>query len=49
VITCDACGTITELDLTVKRRDPNASIRVALEDVRCPRCRGDGGRIVKLA
>jgi hypothetical protein len=29
-----SCGTVIDLDLTVKRRDPNAPIRVALDDVR---------------
>ena len=38
IIACDSCGTVIDLDLTVKRRDPNAPIRVALDDVRCPRC-----------
>jgi len=39
---CEACGTVIDLDLRVKRRDPAASIRVALRDVRCPRCNGNG-------
>src|SRR3974390_677315 len=42
VIACDACDTVIDLDLTVKRRDPDAPIRVALSDVRCPRCNGYG-------
>jgi hypothetical protein len=34
----------------VKRRDPEAPIRVALDDVRCPRCNGHGRtRIVGLS
>ena len=33
------CGTVIDLDLTVKRRDPNAPIRIALDDVQCPRTR----------
>jgi hypothetical protein len=50
VITCDSCGTVIDLDLTVKRRDPDAPIRIALDDVRCPRCNGHGRtRIVGLA
>jgi len=40
VIACDSCGTVVDLDLRVKPRDPEASIRVALKDVRCPRCNG---------
>jgi hypothetical protein len=42
VIACDACGTVVDLDLRVKPRDPEASVRVALRDVRCPRCKGRG-------
>ena len=50
VIACDACGTVVDLDLRVKPRDPEASVRVALRDVRCPRCNGHGRpRIVALA
>ena len=50
VIACDSCGTIIEMDLTVKRRDPDASIRAALRDVCCPRCNGHGRtRIAKVA
>jgi hypothetical protein len=33
---------VVDLDLRVKLRDPEASIRVALRDVRCPRCNGHG-------
>ena len=37
-------------DLRVKPRDPEASIRVGLRDVRCPRCNGYGKpRIIALA
>lgn len=50
VIACDSCGTVVDLDLRVKPRDPEASIHVALGDVRCPRCNGHGRpRIVALA
>ena len=42
VINCDSCGTVVDLDLRVKPRDPEASIRVALRDVQCPRCNGHG-------
>ena len=42
VIACGSCETVIDLDLRVKRRDPDASIRVALGDVRCPRCNGHG-------
>jgi len=50
VINCDSCEAITDLDLRVKSRDPEASIRVALRDVQCPRCNGHGRpRIIALA
>jgi hypothetical protein len=50
VIACDSCGTVVDLDLRVKPRDPEASVRVALRDVRCPRCNGHGRmRMVALA
>ena len=50
VIACDSCDTVVDLDLRVKPRDPEASIRVALRDVQCPRCNGHGRpRIVALA
>jgi hypothetical protein len=42
IINCDSCGTVVDLDLSVKPRDPEASIRVALRDVQCPRCNGYG-------
>ena len=44
VINCDSCGTVIDLDLRVKPRDPEVSIRVALRDVQCPRCNGHGRR-----
>jgi hypothetical protein len=48
-VACDSCGTVIDLDLTFKRRDPDAPIRIALDDVRCPRCNGHGRtRIVGL-
>ena len=50
VILCDSCGGVTDLDLRVKPRDPEASVRVTLKDVRCPRCNGHGRpRIIGLA
>jgi hypothetical protein len=49
-IACDSCGIVNWLDLRMKSRDPEASIRVALRDVRCPRCNGHGRpRIAGLA
>ena len=50
IIACDACGTVVDLDLRVKPRDPEASIRVALREVQCPRCNGHGRpRVIGLA
>jgi hypothetical protein len=50
IIACESCGTVTELDLQVKPRDPEASIRVAMRDVRCIRCNGQGcPRIIGLS
>src|SRR6476646_8178880 len=50
IIACDACGTVVDLDLRVKPRDPEASIRVALRGVQCPRCNGHGRpRIIGLS
>jgi hypothetical protein len=44
------CGTVVDMDLRVKSRDPEASVSVALRDVRCPRCNGYGRpRIIALA
>jgi hypothetical protein len=42
IINCDSCGTVVDLDLRIKPRDPEASVRVALRDVQCPRCNGYG-------
>jgi len=50
VVACDACDMVVDLDLRVKRRDPDVSVRVALRDVQCPRCNGHGRpRIVALS
>jgi hypothetical protein len=50
VIACDSCDSLIDLDLRMKRRDPEASISVVLHDVRCPRCNGHGRpRIAGLA
>jgi len=49
-ILCESCGGVTDLDLRMKPRDPDASIRVVLRDAQCPRCNGLGrSRIVGLA
>jgi hypothetical protein len=34
-LVCDGCETVIEMDLTVKRRRPDAPVSVALADVRC--------------
>jgi hypothetical protein len=50
VILCQSCGTVIDLDLRVKPRSPAASVQIAHDDVRCPRCNGHGRtRIMKLA
>lgn len=50
IIECNSCGTIIDLDLKMKPRHPDTSIRVALNDVRCPRCNGHGRpQIMKLS
>jgi hypothetical protein len=50
VVVCESCDLVVDLDLRVKPRDPEASIRVALRDVRCPRCNGHGRpRIIALS
>jgi hypothetical protein len=41
VITCDSCGMVVDMDLRIKPRNPEASIRIALRDVCCPRCNGN--------
>ena len=49
-ILCDSCGVVTDLDLSMKPRDPEAPVRVAMRDVRCIRCNGHGRpRIIGLA
>jgi hypothetical protein len=32
IINCDSCGTVMDMDLRVKPRDPEASVRVTLRD-----------------
>jgi hypothetical protein len=50
VIACDSCETVVDLDLRVKPRDLEESIRVVLREVQCPRCNGHGRpRIIALA
>src|SRR5262245_40666229 len=49
IIACDSCDTVVDLDLRVKPRDPEASIRVALRDVQCPRCNGPAHHCVGAA
>jgi hypothetical protein len=40
LIAYDSCETVVDLNLRVKPRDPEASVRVALRDAQCPRCNG---------
>ena len=49
IVVCDSCGLTLDLDLTMKPRHPETTIRAALNDVRCPRCNGHGrSRITAL-
>jgi hypothetical protein len=41
-VLCESCDTIADVDLRMKPRDPDASVRVILRDVKCPRCNGHG-------
>ena len=41
-VLCESCDSIADFDISMKPRDPEASIRVILKDVRCPRCNGHG-------
>lgn len=41
-ILCRSCGTITDMDLRVKKRDAAQPVCVILSDMRCPRCNGHG-------
>jgi hypothetical protein len=50
VVACDGCGKVTDLDLRMKSRDLEASVRTALRDIRCVRCNGHGRpRIIGLS
>ena len=42
IVVCRSCGLVLDLDLRVKRRPPEATILLALTDVKCPRCNGHG-------
>jgi hypothetical protein len=49
VVHCRSCGLVLDLDLRVKPRPPEATILMALRDVKCPRCNGHGRtELVKL-
>jgi hypothetical protein len=41
-VLCESCGMVADVDLRMKPRDPEASVRVILKDVKCPRCNGHG-------
>ena len=47
IVVCDGCDTVVDLDLRIKPRDPEASIRVALREISCPRCNGHGRPRIK--
>jgi len=42
IVVCRSCDLVLDLDLRVKRRPPEATILMALADVKCPRCNGHG-------
>ena len=42
IVVCRSCDTLLDLDLRMKRRPPEATVRLALRDVKCPRCNGHG-------
>jgi hypothetical protein len=42
IVHCRSCNLVLDLDLRVKRRPPEATILMALRDVKCPRCNGHG-------
>ena len=42
IVVCRSCGTVIDLDLRVRPRPAEATILIALRDVRCPRCNGHG-------
>lgn len=41
-ILCDSCGLTLDLDLRMKPRHPESSVRAALHEAKCPRCNGHG-------
>lgn len=42
IVLCHSCGTVIDLDLSMKRRPPGATVLMALRDLKCPRCNGHG-------
>ncbi|AXK79967.1 hypothetical protein DW352_05205 [Pseudolabrys taiwanensis] len=49
-ILCESCDSTTDLDLRMKPRPAEVSIRAVLREVKCPRCNGHGRpRIVRLS
>jgi hypothetical protein len=42
IVHCRSCNLVLDLDLRVKRRPGEATILMALRDVKCPRCNGHG-------
>lgn len=49
-ILCGSCGLTLDLDLRMKPRHPDSSIRAALHEAKCPRCNGHGRpRIIGLS
>jgi hypothetical protein len=50
IVHCRSCDTVIDFDLRMKPRPPEATILLALRDVKCPRCNGHGRtEVVRLA
>jgi hypothetical protein len=41
IINCDGCGTVVDMNLLVKPRDPKGSVRIALRDVQSAKFESD--------
>ena len=42
IVVCDACGTVTDMDVSMKPRDPHTPLTALLSEALCPRCNGHG-------
>lgn len=49
-VLCESCGTVNDFDLSMRPRNPETPISIALREVRCPRCNGHGRpRVIGLS